>query len=366
MKRIKSVDTIRGLCILLMILGHLLDWWIRPEDRWLVYMLFAFLAPIAATGFMFISGFSAILSYKRKVANIEDSNGLTMRKVKNIYFIRAMLLLIVALLYNTAIAFGINDPAWIWAWFILQTIAISLLLGWFFLNTSKTFRILVGIVLLVANQFILPFLLPYEGQTNTYGILFYILFHPLEQFTILSYFSIFLLGTVVGDLFIGVNKISDQEERKHAIKFVFITPLMLIGIILVSFGFIFRFPDIIFRRTLSSLVFSIGFFLILLSILLFNEEFEIVKTKKRYRFFFYFSFYSFTIYLGHNPLYFLFFGQLNALTIWIGLVGSTILITLILKGIYKKWGRKASLKTQLSILSLIILSKIEQKRSKNN
>ena len=366
MKRIKSVDAIRGFCILLMILGHLLDWWVRLEDRWLIDMLFAFLAPIAATGFMFISGFSSMLSYKRKIANIEDSNGLTIRKVKNIYIIRALLLLIVALLYNTAISFGINDYTWIWAWFILQTIAISLLLGWFFLNTSKTFRILVGIVLLVANQFISPFLLPYEGQTNIYGILFYILFHPLEQFTILSYFAIFLFGTVVGDLFIEVNKISDQEERKHAIKYVFLTPLFLIGIILVSFGFIFRFPDILYRRTFSSLVFSIGFFLILLSILLFNEVFEIVKTKKSYRFFYYYSFYSFTIYLAHDPLYFLFFRQLNALTIWIALVGTIILITLVLKGIYKKWGRKASLKTQLSILSLIILSKIEQKRSKNN
>lgn len=363
MKRIKSIDTIRGLCILLMILGHLLDWWVRPEDRWLVYMLFAFLAPIAATGFMFISRFSAILSYKRKVTNIEDSNGLVMRKVKNIYIIRASLLLIVALLYNTAIAFGINDPTWIWAWFVLQTIAISLLLGWFFLNTSKTFRILVGIVLLVVNQFLSTFLLPYEGQTNIYGILFYILFHPIEQFTILSYFSIFLLGTVVGDLFFEVNKISDQEERRHAIKYVFITPLMLIGIILVSFGFIFRFPDIIIRRTLSSLVFSIGFFLIFLSILLYNEEFEIVKTKKSYRFFYYYSFYSFTIYLAHDPLYFLFFRQLTALTIWVALVGTIIVITLLLKSIYKKWGRKASLKTQLSILSLIILSKIEQKES---
>jgi hypothetical protein len=329
-------------------------------------MLFAFLAPIAATGFMFISGFSAILSYKRKVTNIEDSNGLIMRKVKNIYLMRASLLLIVALLYNTAIAFGTNDPIWIWAWFVLQTIAVSLLLGWLFLNTSKTFRILVGIVILIGNQFLSPFLRSYEGQTNIYGLLFYILFHPIEQFTILSYFSIFLLGTVVGDSFFEVNKISDQEERKRAIKNVFITPLLLIGIILVSFGFIFRFPDIIFRRTLSSLVFSIGFFLILLAILLFNEEFEIVKTKKSYRFFYYYSFYSFTIYLAHDPLYFIFFRQLNAFTIWIALVGTMILITLLLKGIYKKWGRKASLKTQLSILSLIILKKIEQKESKNN
>ncbi len=366
MKRIKSVDIIRGLCILLMILGHLIDWWIRIEDRWLINILFAFLAPIAASGFMFISGFSAILSYKRKVTNIDDPNGLTIRRVKNIYLIRALLLLIVALLYNIVIAFGINDLTWIWAWNVLQTIAVSLLLGYFFLNTSKIFRILVGIVLLVGNQYISPLLLTYDGQTNIYGLLFYILFHPIEQFTILSYFSIFLLGTVVGDSFTDVNKINDQREREHAIKHVFITPLLLIGIISVTFAFIFRFPDIIYRRTFSSLVFSIGFFLILLSILLYIEEFEIIKTKKSYRFFFYYSFYSFTIYLAHDPLYFIFFRQLNALTIWIAFVGTTILITLLLKGVHKKWGRKASLKTQLSILSLIILNKIEQKESKNN
>jgi len=366
MKRIRSVDSIRGLCILLMILGHLIDWWIRLEDRWLINILFAFLAPIAASGFMFISGFSAILSYKRKVTNIDDSNGLTMRRVKNIYLIRALLLLIVALLYNIVIAFGINDLTWIWAWNVLQTIAVSLLLGYFFLNTSKIFRILVGIVLLVGNQYISPLLLTYDGQTNIYGLLFYILFHPIEQFTILSYFSIFLLGTVVGDLFTEVKKINDQREREHALIHMFITPLLLIGIISVTFSFIFRFPDIIYRRTFSSLVFSIGFFLILLSILLYIEEFEIIKTKKSYRFFFYYSFYSFTIYLTHDPLYFIFFRQLNAFTIWIGLVGTTILITLVLKGVYKKWGRKASLKTQLSILGLIILNKIEQKDSKNN
>ena len=272
MKRIKTVDTIRGLCILLMILGHLIDWWIRIEDRWLINILFAFLAPIAASGFMFISGFSAILSYKSKVTNIDDSNGLTMRRVKNIYLIRALLLLIVALLYNIVIAFGINDLTWIWSWNVLQTVAISLLLAWPLLKTSKIFRIVLGIVLLVADQCILILLTSYMGQPNMYGVFYHILFNPLDQYIILSFFSVFLIGTVVGDLFFEVNKISDQDERKHAIKYVFITPLLLIGIISVFFGFIFRFPDIIFRRTFSSLVFSIGFFLILLSILLYIEE----------------------------------------------------------------------------------------------
>ncbi|GAG95893.1 unnamed protein product, partial [marine sediment metagenome] len=255
---------------------------------------------------------------------------------------------------------------WIWAWNVLQTIAVSLLLTWPLLKTSKTIRIVLGIVILVADQCILILLTPYMGQPNMYGVFYHILFNPLDQYIILSFFSVFLIGTVVGDVFFEINNIKNQEERKRAIKYDFIKFSLLIGIILMIFGAIFSFPDFLYHGTFSSMVYSIGTVLVLLSILLYIEEFEVVKTKKSYRFFYYFSFYSFTIYLAHNPLYIIFFRQLNAFTIWIAIVGTTIFITLLLKGVHKKWGRKASLKTQLAILSLIILNKIEQKERKNN
>jgi len=184
MKRIKSVDTIRGFCIFLMILGHLLEWWLKYEDKWLQVIIFALLAPLTATGFLFISGFSTALSYKSRVIKAENSNEFTMRKVKNEYLIRALLLLIVALIYNTSIAFTIKDLTWIWAWNVLQTIAISLLLAWPLLKTSKIFRIVLGIALLVADQCILILLTPYMGQPNMYGVFYHILFNPLDQYII--------------------------------------------------------------------------------------------------------------------------------------------------------------------------------------
>jgi len=127
------------------------------------------------------------------------------------------------------------------------------------------------------------------------------------------------------------------------------------------FGAIFSFPDFLFHGTFSSMLYSIGTVLVLLAILLYIEEFEIVKTKKSYRFFYYYSFYSFTIYLAHNPLYFLFFGQLNAFTIWIAIVGVYIFLTLLLKGIYKKGGKYASLKVLISILSSKLANKLEER-----
>ncbi len=361
MKRIKNIDAIRGFCIFLMILGHLLDWWLKYEDKWLQVILFELLAPLAASGFLFISGFSTTLSYKSRVIKAENSNEFTMRKIKNEYIIRALLILIIALIYNTLIAFTINDLTWIWSWNVLQTIAVSLLLMWPLLKTSKTFRIVLGIVLLVADQCILILLTSYMGQPNMYGVFYHILFHPLDQYIILSFFSVFLIGTVVGDVFFEINKISDQEERKHAIKYEFIKFSLLIGIILMIFGAIFFFPDFLYHGTFSSMLYSIGTVLVLLSILLYIEEFEVVKTKKSYRFFYYFSFYSFTIYLAHNPLYFIFFRQLNVLSVWIAIVGVFIFLTLLLKGIYKKWGKNASLKVLISILSSKLANKLEER-----
>ena len=365
MKRVQSIDMIRGFCIFLMVLGHLLDWWIIKPDRWLVFYFFSFLASIAATGFLFVSGFSAVISYKSRAKKAENSTDITMTLARNTYIIRAILLLAIGIIYNTAIALAIPDLRWIWAWNVLQTISISLLLAWPFLRTPKYLRIGLIIGLLVVNELLSPFLLTFSGQLNIYGVLFHIFYHPIEAFTILPYFAIFIIGTVVGDFFFNFTIIEDSEERKDSIKRVFIRVILIIGIIFTSFGIIYRFYDFFYRRTLSAMFYSIGVVLILLVILLYLEEFEKIKPKKRYRFFFYFSFYSFTVYIAHDPLYFIFFRQLNAINIWLAVIGIFVLITFMLKVMYKKLGIRTSLKAQLGILSLIIANRIEKRKNRN-
>jgi len=354
-----------------MVLGHLLDWWIIRADYWLITFLFSFLAPIAATGFLLVSGFSAAISYKSRVRKAATSTDITMTQARNIYIIRALLLLVIGLFYNTIVALGVslennsNEFKWIWAWNALQTISISLLLAWPLLRTSKYLRIGLGIGLLVVNDLLFPFLFSYIDQQNIYGVLFHVLYHPAEAFTILAYFAIFIIGTVVGDFFFNFNTIEDSEERKNIIKRVFIRTILIVGIFFTSFGIVYRFFDFLDRRTLSSMFYSIGVVLILFSVLLYIEEFEKIKPKKRYRFFFYFSYYSFTVYIAHDLLIFLFYQQLNAINIWLAVIGTFILLTLLLRVMHKKLGIKVSIKSQLGILSLKIEKKIRQRKSRN-
>ena len=66
-ERLKSVDIFRGLCMSWMILGHLFDWWIQPDYSWARMIMTIILEPIGASGFLFISGISITISYRRRL-----------------------------------------------------------------------------------------------------------------------------------------------------------------------------------------------------------------------------------------------------------------------------------------------------------
>ena len=74
MKRFKSIDIFRGLCIVMMICGHIINWWLRPEDYWLYLTLESSLTPIGASGFLFVSGIATLLSHQNRLLLAEDSN----------------------------------------------------------------------------------------------------------------------------------------------------------------------------------------------------------------------------------------------------------------------------------------------------
>ncbi|MFX0139489.1 MAG: heparan-alpha-glucosaminide N-acetyltransferase domain-containing protein, partial [Candidatus Hodarchaeota archaeon] len=238
MERIRGLDTIRGACMWIMIYGHMIEWWLRPEDYWLRQWLFAFLESVGATGFLFISGVSAALAFRSnemKLQALDDFNKLTIR---DIYFLRAIIILLIGFIYNffVAVLWG-GDITDVWSWLVLQTIGVSLILTWPLMRTAKTFRILFGIFIFVLNYFILGILLPYQEQPNFGGSLYHLLYNPLTQYPILMYFSVFLIGTAVGDRISEINIVKDQNEKKILFKNKFIIPILIFGIFSLAMSY---------------------------------------------------------------------------------------------------------------------------------
>jgi len=134
---------------------------------------------------------------------------------------------------------------------------------WPLFKTSKLFRICFGISLWFLNQILLTFLLGYVGQNNLFGVMYYVLYNNLELDPILSFFTFFVIGTVIGDvlydLYSDDNKLVNREEFKKK----FLIPSLISGVILIVFGVIFQFPNFLHHRTFSWFFYSLGIELII-------------------------------------------------------------------------------------------------------
>ncbi|UCC20717.1 MAG: DUF1624 domain-containing protein [Promethearchaeota archaeon] len=346
--------------IWIMVYGHMLQFWIRPEDYWLKFWLYAFLAPIGATGFLFISGVSATLAYKNNL----QTQKVMMKTMRNAYLLRAVFILIIAIFFNFSVAmvFGGGDLTDIWSWNALQTIGISLLLAWPLLKTSKILRLSVAILAIIFNQLLLITLTPYNGQFNVLGAAYHLLFNPIDTYVILNYYGILLIGSVMGDYIYDLKNGSEQYKKEFLFKNKDIIYSLLIGISITVFGILFFYPNFIVFNSISSVLYALGFIIAILALLIVIEILEVIKTKKSYRFLYFYSYYSFTLFLGHNVLLILFIDQLNAyLTIWLVVAAFNVILAVTLKIMHDKLGIRASVKAGISILSGFIALKIEKK-----
>ena len=341
---------------------HLYDWWVVDYDTWFFNEIKLFMVKIFAPSFLFISGVSIFLWYKNKTTKLNNEDNYNIDLIKTEYFFRAFSIFIIAIIYNFFTVIRLSSFSWIWTWYMLLTISISLFMAWPLLKCSKIFRIFIAIIVWIINQLILELLLSYKGQINFYGGLFHILYNSLEFDPILIFFPFFLIGTVVGNIIYDIYLIEDQEDRRLAFKNKLLIPSLILGMILIFLHYFPFFPIFLKDQPFPLIVFALGFNLLFFTLLLSLEVFHIFETKKSYRFLFYFSYYSLTIYLTHNVLYFLFNNTFNPILYSFIIVGIFILLQLLLREIYKKWGDKVSIKVQIARLSSGFVNIIENRK----
>ena len=363
MERIKAIDIFRGVCMCWMFFGHLLDWWMQSQYSDYVRFIHGILDPVGASGFLFIGGLSITISLRRRLEMSKTAGNQSNAYIRNNYLLRAFFLFLIAITYNTAVAVAINDLTWIWSWFILFTVAISLFLAWPFFKSSIWLRVSIGIMIWIMSYFLYTFLLPFRGQNNIYGWLYHILYNDYGLDPILNFFPFMLFGTVVGDLlykaYIRQNNKNRRDLRKN-----FILPLFFVGTLLICFGILFNFPNFFVRSSLSWQFYTLGILITFFIILFGVEHSGRIKMRKSYKFLFYYSYYSFTVFLIHNLLYFVFYGRLTPITIWPAVIITVILFGLFLRQMYKWLGGHFSLKVQIGRLSAYFASKIEKIKRK--
>ncbi|NVM44627.1 MAG: acyltransferase family protein [Candidatus Lokiarchaeota archaeon] len=358
MKRFRSIDILRGVCIFYMTFGHMVNWWISQADFWLYELIWNYGAPIGGAGFLLVSGMSASISYKKDLLKAQNFQEFKMNKARNIYMLRTLIIFLISTLWNFIGTLFMGLPG-VWLWFVIQTISISLFMAWVFLKTSRIFRIFLCFAFWISNQIILYWLTPFRYEQNILGYLFYFLYNSPDQNVILGYFPYLLLGTVLGDLFFELGNIEDFEKKHAFIKSKVLIPSGIYGSLLISFGLLYKFPDFSNKASFSSQMFIVGIQLIFLALLVYFKDFRVLKLQKRFRFFEIFSYYSFTIFLTHHILYFLFQPFFNVVNIWFIIIPILIIWTYIFRLIYKKWDKYASIKFLINKFAVSLAERIE-------
>lgn len=360
MRRLKSIDIFRGVGMIYIMVGHMIDWWTIPSEEWIFYVYVSLFSALGAAGFVFISGVSTMISYRKRVEKVKITANYSSKTMRKEYLIRGFLILGLGLLYNGIVAIQFFDPSIIWKWFIILSVGASLLLAWPLLKTSKAFRIFAAVLIWIANQILLTVLLPFNGEVNFFGVLFYVFYNSLDQNPILSFFSFFLIGTVIGDLIFDFSTLNDNIEKKRIFKRKIVAPLLVSGVVLIVISFWFLLPNLFTDKILTIntnpwwLIYSLGLDLIIFLIFLTLEEYEMFNTKKSVKSLFYFSYYSLTLFLLQNLNYFLFFGLLNRYNIWYFIIATLIAYGIFFRFMFKKLEGKFSLKVQIGKITIKI------------
>ena len=233
--RIASIDIFKGLSIIIMVCGHTMNFWVVEGGIWMYSIMYLYICSIlTSVNFVMLSGMTIPISYLSKI-----DSGWSIKRTMIHTLKRASVLLIISLIYNIIIGTILGSFAWnnIWtyySWYVLQLIAISIILTLFMMPLNKYIRLAIGVTfILIATP-----LYTWLGSvgTPTSNFIINIFFNPFEDFPFFPWSGLVIIGSVIGEIFYGVYK-SPPEIRQKKLK-NFMLYLALIGLALLAFGLI--------------------------------------------------------------------------------------------------------------------------------
>ncbi|MHA1341724.1 MAG: acyltransferase family protein [Promethearchaeota archaeon] len=362
-QRYKVLDVMRGISMFYMMITHLCQFALIPEDKWLWAFFYVFIDIIGVPAFLFISGIATSISMESKYKrNLERGipKKIISKSIRNDAFYRGFFVLFIGFLYNIGFAITQGGIKYIWGWTILQLMGFTQILLYYIKKLSLQSRFILMFGILILSD---PLLHLLYGNPNYFlNFLGFILFNPSHMDPPLPFLFYPILGTTIGDIMMN-----DETVERHDLKFMgkkFRSYLVIIGLILLGLGILMGYrgepaqeenwpfsiimkefnieflPDFFDRGSPSNILYCSGILMLLFSI--FNRYYMRIYSKKHrvYTFFSLFGRASLTIFLGHHLFYFIINKAYNAYTIW----WIATIVVGIISMIYVAWYLLADLK----------------------
>lgn len=323
-RRIHTIDILRAIAILLMILAHVYDNWLEPDSWWIGAFSYIILSPLGVPGFVFCSGLSFGFSWDK---NLQKN----MKRKHNVHYSlsRTYIILGISVGYNLA-GVLIHGQHWtnLWFWYILQTIAISRLISVLLIRLSKIQRVITSIIIIIFTHFLYFSLLGCQSESLGCKFLYWFAFNTVNADSIFFFFPFFLLGTVFGEIMsefrkVGISKRALQRWMLFGLTVTVAGVLSGLSLSGYNFGWeklieginthpavnVSQFPLFLTRNSYAWILYSLGILVLAMSILYYLFDYRAIKhgeSKVAHGLFIIlgpFGKYSLTIYLTHYVLH---------------------------------------------------------------
>ncbi len=228
-KRINSIDLVKGLAILLIMICHCGSVWLDEEWFFLYGIIYTCLDMVGPSLFVFLSALSVVFSVKRKQGKLPN-NIIRIR-----IYSRGSMIIIIGLLINliTPVVPGYPFPLNIWGWSILVFIGFSQIFSYHALKLKKYLRAIIGIIIISISEIIIEFLYLSKDLNLGTWILHYIISSPYPILPLLPWLSICFISTLFGEILYDTMEKGTKEAYKHLFHI-----FLFWGIVLIVFGVI--------------------------------------------------------------------------------------------------------------------------------
>ncbi len=338
-RRIRSIDFVKGLAILFIVLAHISVIWFSPEWVFLFGTVYLFLDILGPSLFIFLSALSVIFSIRRKQYRLPEN------VIRNRILTRAILFLLVGIFlgnslngFNPSINREYPFPLSLWGWDILVFIGFSQLVSYYIVKLSKFNRLIIALIIILASEPLRAFLFFGRNLNPFFWILNYIITSPAPHVMLLPWIGTIFLSSIFGeylyDAMIDGSKGAYRDLLRNFTCYGFILLLfgMISGFMLINpldTEFIPLFPQVnhyyyylnqqdfieitalplfLIRSTFSFMWYSLGAALLIIAI-----SFYFLDIKKKDNIFIdmliYYGNISLSLYIIHFAWAFLYRGQ---------------------------------------------------------
>ncbi|MFX0177351.1 MAG: heparan-alpha-glucosaminide N-acetyltransferase domain-containing protein, partial [Candidatus Hodarchaeota archaeon] len=234
-KRIKSIDAVKGLAIIFIILAHIAGAWFDSEWIYIYGIVYALLDILGPSLFVFMSALSVIFSVKRKQGKVPE------KVIRNGIITRGIVIVIIGIIFNLfSFEFTIRGyPLHLrfWGWSILFFLGFSQIFSLYALKLNKMARIIIGMLIIFSSEYITSVL--YDGKNAGNPILtffHYILISPIPMTPVIPWLSICFISTIFGEYLYDAMIAGTKQDYKILFRI-----FLIWGVIFVGFGILLGF-----------------------------------------------------------------------------------------------------------------------------